>query len=139
MARLSTLVLLAAGTAAAALSPSSAQQPSMLAQVQAGLWEVSGVPGRTGPVRQCVTDLMMLARFEHRAANCSVRVLKNAGTHAAVEYSCGSAGFGHSDIELITPRSMRISTQGISGGLPFNYVLQARRIADCAKSASVMR
>jgi hypothetical protein len=28
---------------------------------------------------------------------------------------------------------LRISTQGISDGLPFNYVLQARRIDDCSK------
>jgi hypothetical protein len=33
---------------------------------------------------------------------------------------------------LITPRSIRIETQGISGDLPFNYVLQARRVGDCA-------
>jgi hypothetical protein len=40
---------------------------------------------------------------------------------------------------VLTPRSLRIATQGISGGLPFNYVLQARRVDDCAKSASVTR
>jgi hypothetical protein len=138
MARLAALLLTAVGTAAA-LSPTSAQQPPALAQAQPGLWEVTGIPGHSTPIRQCVADLTTLARFEHRAANCSARVLKSAGTHTAVEYSCGAAGFGHSEIELITPRSLRISTQGISGGLPFNYVLQARRVADCTKSASVMR
>ena len=33
--------------------------------------------------------------------------------------------------------ALRIGTQGISGGLPFNYVLQAHRVGDCAKNASV--
>jgi hypothetical protein len=34
---------------------------------------------------------------------------------------------------------LRISTQGISGGLPFNYVLQARRIGDCQKNLATTR
>ena len=40
---------------------------------------------------------------------------------------------------MLTPRSLRIETQGISDSLPFNYVLQARRVGDCAKSAAVAR
>lgn len=130
---------LAAAVFAAMLSPAPAQQPPGLAQAQPGLWEVSGVPGSVAPLRQCVADVASLARFEHRSKSCSARILKSAGTHTAIEYSCGGAGFGHSEIEMITPRSLRISTQGISGGLPFNYVLQARRVDDCPKSASVTR
>ena len=49
--------------------------------------------------------------------------------------SSGAAGFGHSEVTLLTPRSLRIATQGISDGLPFNYVLQAHRIADCPGGA----
>jgi hypothetical protein len=73
----------------------------------------------------------LLARFEHRAKSCSAKVLKDAGGAAQIDYSCGPAGFGHSEVTVLTPRSLRISTQGISEGLPFNYVLQAHRIADC--------
>jgi hypothetical protein len=80
-----------------------------------------------------------LARFEHRANNCAIKSSKQTGSSAAIDYGCGGAGFGHSEIDVITPRSLRISTQGISGGLPFNYVLQARRVADCAKDAVVTR
>ena len=112
---------------AAAASP-----PSALAQAQPGLWEISGVPGAAYPLRQCVVDMAMLARFEHRAKACNARTVHEGGNSAVIEYSCGAAGFGHSEITLVTPRSLRIGTQGISGSLPFNYVLQARRIADCA-------
>ena len=73
----------------------------------------------------------MLARFEHRGRNCSAKTIRQAGTMSVIEYVCGPAGFGHSEVNVITPRSLRIETQGISEGLPFNYVLQARRIADC--------
>ena len=125
--------------AALAAALAAAQQLPAFVQAQPGLWEISGAPGSRTPVRQCVADLAALARFEHRAKPCAARVLKSGGTSTSIEYNCGAAGFGHSEVELITPRSLRISTQGISDGLPFNYVLQARRVDDCPKSASVIR
>ena|SRR5438067_422433 len=130
-----TTLILAAGGMAAALTLVGAGPPSVLAQTNPGLWEISGAPGTRAPVRQCVADVAALARFEHRSKNCTAKVLKDGGRSTAIDYSCGGAGFGHSEIEVITPRSLRISTQGISGGLPFNYVLQARRIDDCPKNA----
>ena len=111
-----------------------AAPPSALSQSQPGLWEISGAPGTSAPVRQCLSEITMLARFEHRAKACNAKVLKDGATMTAIDYSCGGAGFGHSQIDVITPRSLRISTQGISDGLPFNYVLQARRVDDCPKT-----
>jgi hypothetical protein len=138
MTRIAPLVL-PAGAAAAALALTGAGRPSALADVQPGLWEISIAPGARAPIRQCLGDMRVLARFEHRNRHCSARVIKDAGTALAVDYSCGGAGFGHSDIDVITPRSLRIATQGISSGLPFNYVLQARRVGDCPRTASVIR
>jgi hypothetical protein len=119
---------------AAALALAAAGQPSALAQLQPGLWEISGVSGATAPTRQCIADVAALARFEHRAKACSATTLKDGGNAAQIDYSCGPAGFGHSDVTVLTPRSLRISTQGISDGLPFNYVLQAHRLGDCPLS-----
>jgi hypothetical protein len=138
MARTATLFL-TTGVIGAAFVLGAAQQPSVFAQAQPGLWEISGAPGARAPVRQCVADLAALARFEHRASVCTARIVADSASSAHVEYSCGGAGFGQSQVELLTPRSLRISTQGISGGLPFNYVLQARRVDDCPKSASFSR
>ena len=125
---------LAAGAAAFALIGAT-QLPSGLAQAQPGLWEISGLPGTAAPVRQCVVDLAQLARFEHPARNCSLRIVRDTGITGEVDYTCGPAGFGHSQVTLLTPRALRIATQGISDGLPFNYVLQARRVGDCMASA----
>ena len=130
---------LAAGGAAGALALIAAAQPSALSQAQPGLWAISGAPGTSAPVRQCVAEIAALARFEHRAKNCTAKVLKDGNGSAAIDYTCGGAGFGHSEIDVITPRSLRISTQGISNGLPFNYVLQARRVDDCPKNVSATR
>lgn len=138
MARSSTL-LLAAGAIGAAGVLTAATPPSALGQAQPGMWEISGAPGTRIPIRQCVIDVAMLARFEHRSRSCTAKVLKDNGSSAAIEYSCGGAGFGRSDIDVLTPRSLRISTQGISGGLPFNYVLQVRRVDDCPKSIAATR
>ena len=125
---------LAGGVAVLVLG--AAQQASPLAQAKPGEWELSGMPGIAKPVRECVADMLLLARHEHRGKNCSSQMIRETGTTVVVEYTCGGAGFGHSQIDVLTPRSLRINTQGISDGLPFNYVLQAHRLGDCATNAS---
>jgi hypothetical protein len=121
---------------AIALPALAAAPPSALSQVSGGLWEVSGVPGAEAPQRQCVVDVLVLAQYEHRGKTCSRSVLSDKDASALISYTCGGAGFGQSQVDVLTPRSLRISTQGISNQLPFNYVIQARRIGDCAKTAS---
>ena len=123
---------------AAALALAAAGGASVLAAVQPGLWEITGAPGARGPLRECIADITSLARFEHRANKCSVKVLKEGGGSIQIDYNCPGTGFGESQIDVLTPRSLRISTQGISGGLPFNYVLQAHRLDDCT-SAVLLR
>jgi hypothetical protein len=128
-----SLILFAALGALTLLT--AAQQPSALNMTSAGDWELTGVQGTKAPLRQCVSDLMMLTQFEHRAHHCTSTVISDRGNSTIVQYTCGAAGFGRTQIDVLTPRSLRISTQGISDNLPFNYVMQARRVGDCAKSA----
>jgi hypothetical protein len=116
---------------AAALALMGAQQPSALARTQPGMWEISGAPGATGPIRQCLANVAALAQFEHRGKPCKLRIITDAPSSTVFEYSCGAAGFGRSQMDVITPRSLRVDTQGISDQLPFNYVIQARRVGDC--------
>ena len=132
-----TSLVLPAAALAAAFMLSAAEPPPMLSQARPGLWEVSGAPGMKAPLRLCIADVTALPRFEHRAHSCTSKVIRQSGSAAEVEYSCGAAGFGHSEVIALTPRSLRIATQGISDGLPFNYVVQARRMGDCPKSAFV--
>ena len=136
--RIRPLAIAVAGIAGA-LALGAAQQPIALAKTSPGVWEITGVPGTKAPVRECFADLGTLAQFEHRKASCNRRVLSNNETSTIIEYTCAGGGFGHSEISLITPRNLRISTQGISDNLPFNYVLQARRVGDCPKSVSASR
>lgn len=117
------------GIALAAMLTAAAT-PSALSQTARGLWEVTGASG-SRPVRQCVAHPRLLAQFEHRGQQCQQSVISDAGTDAVIHYNCAGSEFGRSRITVVTPRSLRIETQGISGGLPFNYVVQARRVGNC--------
>ena len=125
-------VFLIIGTLAAAAAASAvAESPPALAGAAPGLWEIAGIPGSQAPVRECVGNIAVLAQYEHRRQSCGHQLISSSGSSAVYEYRCTGEGFGRSKVTVITPRSLRIETQGISGGMPFNYVLQARRVSDC--------
>jgi hypothetical protein len=131
--------MILAGAFALPAAALSAAPPSALTQIAGGIWEVSGAPGLQQPIRQCFADVLTLAQFEHRGRTCSRTVLSDSGASSVVNYSCGPADFGRSEIDVITPRSLRISTQGISDKMPFNYVIQARRVGECGQNPSPPR
>jgi hypothetical protein len=130
MGRVRAIGLCGAAVAAIMLL-GAAQLPKALAQTSPGLWEVSGLPNSAAPLRQCIADTAMLARLEHRGQHCTQTVISDTPATTVIEYKCSQGGFGQSKLTLITPRSLRIETQGISAGYPFNYVIQARRVANC--------
>ena len=129
--RLATILVLAAAAPAAIY----AAQPSALTKVSGGLWEISGAPGLHKPIQQCVSDVLALAQFEHRAQMCTRNVITDGQRSTRITYDCGPAGFGQTEMEVITPRSLKIRTQGISDQLPFNYVIQAHRVGECENNA----
>jgi hypothetical protein len=124
---------------AVGLAAGAALHAAGLSQITGGLWEISGVPGARAPVRQCYANVALLAQFEHRSNACARNVISENAVSTVIAYTCGGVGFGRSKIDVITPRSLRVETQGISDSLPFNYVLQARRIGDCPGNQSASR
>jgi hypothetical protein len=58
-------------------------------------------------------------------------VISKTATTTVIHYTCSAGDYGHTKVTMLTPRSLRIETQGISANLPFNYKIQARRIGDC--------
>jgi len=119
-------ILICSGTAIAAVAV-----PHALAPATGGLWEVSRSASGHNPTRICVATPDLLAQFEHRQHRCTRKVLTDQGTETLISYNCVAGGFGQSKMTLITPRTLRIDTQGISDNLPFHYQLHARRIGDC--------
>lgn len=124
---------MSAGMGLAALALVAAALPPVIAG-SGGLWEVSLSATGAGAERRCVPQAAVLAQWEHRRAQCTRVVISSAAENAVIHYTCPGGGFGHSKIQVLTPRTLRIETQGISGGFPFNYVLHARRIGDCPTS-----
>jgi len=123
-------LVLICGGAALLLALGAARRPAMFAGLERGLWEVTGAPG-SAPQRICLAEPLVLAQFEHRLDTCERDIVRDTRSVAEIHYRCSSRGFGRSTITALTPRSVRIETQGISGGVPFNYVLQARRVRGC--------
>ena len=135
MMRSSVRIGLAATVTLSAAGLIGATVPRALAPAAGGLWEVSKSANGHDPTRVCVPSPAVLAQFEHRQGRCTRKVVRDQGASAEIHYSCADGGFGRSAVTLVTPRSLTIDTQGISGGLPFHDKLYARRVGDC-KAAS---
>lgn len=118
------------GLTAAAFALMAAALPAIIAD-SGGLWEVSRSATGANAERRCVPSAQVLAQWEHRQLPCTRTVVTATATEAVINYTCPGGSFGRSMLKVITPRTLRIETQGISDGFPFNYVLHARRIGEC--------
>jgi hypothetical protein len=49
-----------------------------------------------------------------------------------VQYTCRGKGYGRTHIRRETGRLVQIDSQGIAGGLPFEFSAEARRVGDCS-------
>jgi len=120
-----------AAIAAIAVAAPAADTPKTLSAAAPGLWELTGVQGSKTPVRECLTKLATLGQYEHRARTCTATTLSDTGKVMVINYSCGANDFGRTSIKIVTPRNLRVETQGISDGLPFGYKIEARRVGEC--------
>src|SRR5687767_1920438 len=124
-------VTLAAAAAIAVLSTVAMAGPRALGAASGGAWEVSRDARGSGARTRCLAEPVLLGQWEHRGQKCERTILSDQGTRAVIDYRCAGGGFGRSEITLLTPRTLRVATQGIAGGAPFNYVLHARRVGNC--------
>lgn len=113
------------------LALSAASSPRVLTRATGGLWEIEGVPGAPRRQRICLADPGILAQLEHRREGCTRVIVRDGSSSAEVHYTCSGNGFGQTVITSLTPRSLRVETQGISGNAPFHYTFQARRVGNC--------
>ena len=131
---LSLVRLLACGAIAALLVSAALPQ----AMAGPGEWEIAKNAASRGE-RICLPDPALLTQWEHRAKRCTRTIVNPSPDSAEVHYSCAGGDFGTSRVQVLTPRSIRVNIQGIADGLPFGYVIHARRIGNCANSLSMAR
>lgn len=108
-----------------------AQAPTLIAlgTVERGQWQLRETGGASRSV--CIADIASLIQLRSRGANCSRFVIENSPDSATVHYTCPGVGHGRTTISVETPRLMRIASQGIDGGLPFDVDIEARRTGNC--------
>lgn len=132
MTRVSKRALVALGGLAMAVSLGAAQRPSSLSRVEGGLYEIDMIGEGSRP-RICIADPMQFASYEHRGKQCARDIVSDGPNGMVVTYTCNGGGFGRSTVKALTPRSLRVDTQGIADGAPFQYVFQARRVGVCGR------
>lgn len=114
------------------LAPAAAQAPSlaMLGTLEDGQWEVrmrdSGESRRV-----CVRSGQELIQLKHGGTGCSRFVVEDGASAVTVQYTCRGNGYGRTSIRRENPSLVQIDSQGIAGGLPFEFSAEARRVGAC--------
>ena len=127
-----------AGIGLAALAvvaaPAAGQRQSlvMLDRMEPGQWELVARDGSRARERVCLRDGRRLVQWRHPASACDRLIVEDSSTEVTVQYTCRGQGFGRTTIRMETSRLIQMQTQGIAGGLPFDYVAEGRYIGPCA-------
>ena len=118
-------------TGAMTFAPATAQSSlGMLSKLDRGLWEISTRGGRS--MRSiCVRDGSELVQLRHRGAACNRFVVEDAANEITVQYTCKGDGYGRTHIRRETNSLAQIDSQGIEGGRPFQFAVEARRVGSC--------
>lgn len=120
------LLALGAGSALAAQGDALA----MLSKLPRGQWAVASRDG--GPSRTiCLGDPIQLVQLRHAGSACSRFVVEDGPDKITVQYTCKGNGYGRTSIRRETSTLVQIESQGIEGGLPFQFKAEARRTGAC--------
>lgn len=108
-----------------------AQRPGLLDRVAAGEWELRDREGSAGRTRICVRSGWQLVQVRHQREQCRSFVIEETPGTITVQYTCPGNGYGRTHIRLESGQLAQLETQGISAGLPFLFMAEARRLGDC--------
>lgn len=128
--RAATVIAAAATGFAATAGGAGLPALAMLDRLEPGLWQISG-RDEADTVRMCIAEGRALIQIRHRREACRRVVVEDLPGQVTVHYTCPGNGYGHTQIRFEDPRLVQLETQGLDGGLPFNFVAEARRIGPC--------
>lgn len=103
---------------------------AVLAQIERGQWLLKERLG--GERRICFTAPINFIQIGHGNAPCDQFVIAQDQRSATVGYSCTGHGKGRTTVTVETPRLVRIETQGVLDGSPFEQEYEARRVGACS-------
>jgi hypothetical protein len=81
--------------------------------------------------RICLHGPDTLIQLRHPDQLCEKVVIEDSATDVTVQYTCRGRGYGRTHIRRESGRLLQIETQGIVGGLPFDFAAEGRRVGDC--------
>lgn len=115
-------------------APASGQRQSlaMLDQLDKGSWELRVRNNGRQVERVCVNNGRRLIQLRHPETPCDRFVVEDGPNTVTVQYTCRGKGYGRTEIRRETSRLVQIESQGIAGGLPFEFSAEARRVGDCS-------
>lgn len=118
--------------AAGLLTPAAAQAPSlaMLGALQDGQWELR-FRDSAPPRRVCVRTGLELIHLQHAESGCSRFVVEDGASAVTVQYTCRGNGYGRTHVRRESATLVQVDSQGIAGGLPFQFSAEARRVGAC--------
>lgn len=125
------LAAFAVGLFASAPAGGQKQSLAMLDQLDAGRWELRVRNDGTEVQRLCVNNGRRFIQLRHPDAACERFVVEDGPSAVTVQYTCRGKGYGRTAIRRETSRLVQIQSQGIVGGLPFEFSAEARRVGTC--------
>lgn len=126
MARALALGLIAGGTGMAV-----AQGVDALGQMRVGEYHIHVIGAKNAPKILCITDIKRLLQLEHGSAACTFRTITAGESAASVRYVCPGAGTGTTDVAVESKTILRLHTQGVQRGAPFDTTYEARFNGAC--------
>ncbi|CAN5323422.1 hypothetical protein BH09PSE4_BH09PSE4_23460 [soil metagenome] len=119
------LALLIAGAAV----PAQAPRLAALSSIETGEWTLKEIGGEGRSL--CLSDPRTLIQLRHGNAQCTRFVISDDPHSVTVHYTCPGAGHGRTTITVETSRLIKVETQGIAGGAPFESTYEGRRTGAC--------
>lgn len=102
----------------------------MLGRLTKGEWTMKHRDG--SPDRKiCVRSGQELIQLRHPETDCNQYVLEDAAARVTVQYTCPKNSFGWTNIRRETGGLVQIESQGIAGGMPFQFAAEARHTGPC--------
>lgn len=103
---------------------------AMLGTLAKGEWTIKFRDG-SADRKICVRSGQELIQLRHREAGCNQFVVEDGAAKVTVQYTCPGNGYARTSIRRETPALVQLESQGIHGGLPFQFLAEARRTGSC--------
>ncbi|MCW1401192.1 hypothetical protein OKA06_02165 [Novosphingobium sp. MW5] len=107
------------------------RQLTMLDQLSEGRWELRLRGERRQVERICLRDGRGLIQLRHPEQPCDRLVVEDSPRSVTVQYTCRGRGYGRTHIRMESDQLIQVESQGIAGGLPFDFAAEGRRIGGC--------